>query len=119
MRLERKRDAELAKRKGLAVKTIIALFWFGLCFAAAYYLVNWLLESETITYGFFYSRFSIPRTVDEEFIRFGLMFVIVVLIQFFVLIGYAFASPTGRLRPGDPSLTSREPDPDADRYDYR
>lgn len=119
MRLERKRDLELDRRKGLAIKTIVALIWFGLCFAAAYFLVNWLLESETITYGFFYSRFQIPRSVSQEFILIGLMFAIVFLIQFFVVIGYAFASPIGRLRPGKPSVETREPDPNADHYDYR
>ncbi len=119
MRIERKRDAELAKRRGMALKTIIAVIWFGLCFVAAYYIVNWLFDSETLTLGFFYGRLHIPTSISEDFIRFGLMLVIVFLIQFFVLIGYAIASPTGRSRPGDPTLKSRDPDPNADRYDYR
>ena len=118
MRLERKRDAELAKRKGLAIKTIIALIWFGLCFTAAYFLVNWLFDSDILTIGAIYNRLRIPRTVSEEFIRFGLMVLIVFLMNFFILIGYAFASPLGRVRPGKPSLRSPEPDPNAERYDY-
>lgn len=119
MRLERKRQAELAQRKGLAVRTIIAVIWFGLCFVAAYFIVNWLFESETVTLGFFYGRLHIPTSVSEGFIRAGLMVVIVLLIQFFVLLGYAFASPVGRIRPGDATLRSSEPDPNADQYDYR
>lgn len=118
MRLERKHDAELAKRKGMAIKTIAALIWFGLCFTAAYFLVNWLFDSEILSIGLIYNRLHIPRTISEEFIRAGLMILIVFLIQFFLLVGYAFASPIGRTRPGDPSLESREPDPNADRYDY-
>lgn len=119
MHLERKREAELARRRGLAIKTIIALLWFGLCFAAAYYLVNWLFDSEVLSISFFYNRLAIPRSVDEAIIRAGLMVLIVFLVQFFVLIGYAFASPIGRLHPGTPSLRSSEPDPNADQYDYR
>lgn len=119
MRLERKRDAELAKRRGLTIRTIIAVIWFSLCFAAAYFIVIWLFDSETLTLGFFYNRIHIPLSIGELFIRIGLMVVIVFLVQFFVLIGYAFASPAGRVRPGDPSLQSREPDPNADRHDYR
>jgi hypothetical protein len=119
MRLERKKEAELAKRKGLAVRTILAVIWFGLCFVAAYFIVNWLFESETVTLSFFYYQLRIPTSVSEGFIRAGLMVFIVVLIQFFVLLGYAFASPIGRVRPGDATLRSQEPDPNADRYDYR
>jgi hypothetical protein len=118
MRLERKRDAELAKRKGLALKTIIAVIWFGLCFTAAYFFVNWLIDSDILTIGAIYNRLRIPRTVSEELIRAGLMFLTVFLMNFFVLIGYAFASPLGRVRPGNASLRSREIDPNADRYDY-
>lgn len=118
MRLERKRDAELARRKGLAIKTVIAVIWFGLCFVAAYFLVNWLVDSGILTINALYNRLHIPRSVGEEFIRAGLIVLIVFLIQFFILLGYAFASPLGRLRPGDPSLRSREVDPNADHYDY-
>ncbi len=119
MRLERKRDVELAGRKGMALKTIIALIWFGLCFVVAYYTVNWLFDTEILRPSIIYNRLLIPRTVSEDIIRIALMILIVILIQFFVLLGYAFASPLGRLRPGKPSLRSREPDPNADDYGNR
>ena len=119
MRLQRQRDAELAKRKGLAIRTVAAVIWFALCFIAAYFIVNWLFESETVTLGFFYYRLHLPTSISEGFIKAGLMIVIVVLIQFFVLLGYAFASPIGRIRPGDATLRSPEPDPNVDHYDYR
>ena len=119
MRLERQRDAELERRRGLALRTIIAVVWFGLCFIAAYYIVNWMFDSDTVSLGFFYHRLLIPTSVSEGVIKAGLMIIIVVLIQFFVLLGYAFASPIGRIRPGDASLRSPDPDPNVDRYDYR
>ena len=117
MRLERKRDAELARRRGLTIKTIIAVIWFGLCFIGAYYLVNWLADSGIVTINALYNRLHIPRTVSEEVVRAGLMILIVVLINFFVLLGFAFASPIGRLRPGKPTVSSRDSDPNADSYD--
>jgi hypothetical protein len=49
----------------------------------------------------------------------GLMVVFVVIINFFVLLGYAVASPVGRRHPGTPSMYSQEPDPDDRKYDYR
>lgn len=119
MRIERKRDAELAKRKGMTIKTIIALIWFGICFVAAYFLVNWLFDTDLITHNMFYNRLFIPRSVSKEAIDIGFMVLIVIVIQFFVVLGYAFASPTGRLRPGRATLHSRDPDPNADHFDYQ
>jgi hypothetical protein len=42
--------------------------------------------------------------------------VIVVFMNFFVLLGFGFSSRTGRIRPGTPSLKSRNPDPLDKRY---
>jgi hypothetical protein len=119
MRIEMKRDRELAKRKGNARRTIIGIAWIALCFAVAYFLSEWLFEQEILDINFFYSRLLIPRTVDEIFVQIGFMAVIVILMQFLILIGYAFSSPIGRMRPGRANPYSRDPDIDDHRYDYR
>lgn len=119
MRLDDKHEAEIAKRKGLTIKTILAISWLGLCFAAAYYITDWLFESGTVTYNFFYTRLFIPRSIPEEIIQIGLMVVIVVIVQFFVLVGYAFANPMARRRPGTPTSYSPNPEPESSQYDYR
>ncbi|GMQ79565.1 MAG: hypothetical protein BMS9Abin02_2167 [Anaerolineae bacterium] len=119
MRIEMKRDRELAKRKGNARRTIVGIGWLALCFTVAYFLSEWLFEQEILDINFFYSRLLIPRTVNEIFVQIGFMAVIVILMQFLILIGYAFSSPIGRMRPGRASPYSRDPDLDDHRYDYR
>ena len=111
MRIDIKHDAELAKRKGLPGRTIVATVWLIMGFVIAYFLTNWLFESELISPNFFYNQLFIPRTVDEGIIRVGLMATIVVAMQFFMLIGFAVASPTARARPGTPTPFAKDPDP--------
>ena len=119
MRLDAKHEAEIAKRKGLTIKTILAIIWLGLCFTAAYLITDWLFESGALTLNFFYTRLFIPRSIPEEIILIGFMIVIVVILQFFVLIGYAFANPMARRRPGTPTAYSPDPEPKSTQYDYR
>ena len=119
MRLDAQRERELAKRKGLAMRTILAVIWLAICFGLAYLLMQYLFDNELLTYKFFYNRLFIPRTVSETAILIGSMLVIVVVVNFFVLIGYGLISPSGRRRPGTPSLYSEDPDPDEQKYNYR
>ncbi len=119
MRLDAKREREVKKRQGFALRVIVAIIWLGLCIAAGYYFFNWLLESGTLTMGFFYGRLHIPPTVREGVIVAGSIFVFIIVVNFFVLIGYALASPGARRRPGTPSLYSSDPDPDDRKFDYR
>lgn len=119
MRLDDQRERELEKRKGLAGRTILGVIWFGLCFAAAYFLINYLFETEVFRYGWFYGQLFIPRTWPEWVIFAGLVLIVVLAINFFILVGYAFLSPAGKRRPGTPSMHSDDPDLDDHRYDYR
>ena len=119
MRLEAKREHELKKRRGLALRTIGAVIWLGICFAGAFFLMRWIFESELLNINFFYNQLRIPRSVSQEWIIIGFTILIVIGINFFVLVGYSLFSPTGRRRPGTPSLYSSDPDPDDHKYDYR
>lgn len=118
MRLDAQKDRELAKRKGFAVRTIGAVIWLGLCIAAAYYLWQWLFENSYLQMGFFYSQLRIPREVPEDVIMVVSIVAIIIFINFLVLLGYAFFSPTGRRRPGTSYHYSPDPDPDDRKYDY-
>lgn len=119
MRLDAKRDRELARRKGLAKRTIVAAVWLAICFGLAFLIMNYLFDNDLLSYNFFYSRLFIPREVSETAILIGSMIVIVIVINFFVLLGFGLASPAGRRRPGTPSMYSSEPDPDDQKYNYR
>lgn len=118
MHLDMMREEQARRRKGLAIRTIVAVTWLAFCFVIAYFLTGWLDEQGYLTTEFFYNQLFIPRTVDETIVRIGFMAVIVLIMQIFVLIGYAFSSPAGRLRTGTPSAEARDPDPTANKYDY-
>jgi hypothetical protein len=112
------RQLETAKRKGLTGRTVLAILWLGLCSVAAYYVMAWLFESGALRMGWLYSRLGIPLTVDPNIVRVILVFVLVMVMQFFVVVGYAWGSPLGRLRPANPSLRTTRPDLDDSMY-YR
>lgn len=119
MRLDAKRDRELEKRKGSAFRTIVAVVWLSLCFAFSYFLMKTLFDNGTITENLIRAQLRLPPWVPDWGIWLGAMIIIVVIINFMVLIGYAIVSPSGRRRPGKASLYSSDPDPDDRRYDYR
>ena len=119
MRLDAKRERELDRRKGLTSRTIIAFIWLGICIAAGYFLVNWLLETEKLRMRFYYNQLHIPYAVSEGWVIAGTVLVIVIIVNFFVLIGYSLFSPRAKRRPGTPSMFSSDPDPDDRKFDYR
>jgi hypothetical protein len=119
MRLDAKRERELAKRKGLAVRTILAFAWLAFCFVVAYFLVNYLFQEDVFTWRFFRTQLRIPYTVSDLAIQFGVMVVLVVAVNFVILVIYGLFSSTGRRRPGTPSMYSADPDPDEHKFDYR
>lgn len=116
MRLDRKKDSELAQRKGLTVRTIIQTFWLILSGIIAYVGLDWLFTSEQLTYDFFYNTLLVPRSVPEPVIMGALIIIVVIVMQFFLVMGYAIGSPQGRERTGKPSPYSSTYDPMQDDY---
>jgi amino acid transporter len=119
MRLDAKREQELEKRKGLTQRTILAIAWLLLCFVVAYFIASWLFDTGAISMNFIRTRLLIPPAVGEDAILAATIFLIVLVMQFFVLVGFAFASPMGRRRPGTPTPYSTDPEPKSSHYDYR
>ena len=118
MRLEKKKDAELAKRKGQARKTILQVIWLAISFVVAYLLATLVIFNGLITYTDVYRSLSISRNDIPEFaILGGVMLIIVFVMQFVFFIGYFLTSYEGRRRPGDPSLYSRNKDPLDNKWD--
>lgn len=113
MRLERKREEEIAKRQGMAGKTIIQFIWLLISFVVAYFVVKFVIDAGYISYNMIYSV-GIPRSIPPIVIMLVLMFVVVVAMQFFLFFGFMLANPEGRRRTGNPTLQSRSEDP----YDY-
>lgn len=117
MRLEKKKNQELAKRKGLTGRTIAMVIFFLLSFVVAYFLANYLFAEGYLTTALFYNDLFIPEVVPEAGLKFITMFAIVVAMQIIFVLGFMLASPDGRRRTGDPSLYSRNKDP-FDRPNY-
>jgi vacuolar-type H+-ATPase subunit I/STV1 len=114
MRLEQKKDEELARRKGSTGRTIIQFIWLIISFAIAYFAVDYAIDAGYISYNMFYNV-GIPREVPPIVIMLVLMLAIVVAMQLIMFIGYMIANPEGRRRTGNPSMKSGDQNP----YDYR
>jgi hypothetical protein len=111
MRLEKREQEQLEERKGLAIKTVIQLIWLVISFGIAYVLVNSLVEAGVFTYAELYATLTLPDSVPQWAIQGTLMLVLVILMQILLFMAFAFASPEGRRRTGEPSLHSRRKDP--------
>jgi uncharacterized membrane protein len=110
MRLEKKKDEEIAAREGMTGKTVIAFIWLAITAVAAYFLVKYIFDTNVLRYSTFYN-IGLPRQVPEWMIMAVLVLAVVAFMQTFLMFGFIFASPEGRRRTGDPSLHSRSKNP--------
>lgn len=118
MRLEKKREAELAERKGAGKRTMLMLGWLAISGVAAYFLASYMFSSGILTYRELYNQLSLsPNDVPPWAVLGGVIVVLVIVFQFFVMVGFFIASPEGRRRTGDPSLSSTSNDPFDNPFD--
>lgn len=110
MRLEKKRDEEIAARKGMTGKTIIGFIWLAISAVIAYILVNALIDAKYLNLNMFY-QLGVPRFVPSWVFSVAIIIFITLLMQFFLVFGFMLASPEGRRPTGDPSLHSRRKEP--------
>ena len=114
MRLEKKHEEELAQRKGMTGRTIVATIWLLISIGLGYFLITYLIDQGYLNLNIFY-QWGIPRAVPDWVFLIVLVLVVVTIMQFFLLFGFVVASPEGRRRTGDPSLYSRNKDPFGDQ----
>lgn len=111
MRLEKKRLSDLEKRKGLTGRTIIQTIWLMITAVAAYFLIETFIAQELFSYQQVRRWLFISPTVPDWAVQAGVILAFVIVMQFFFVFGFAFFSNIGRVRPGTPTLISRDPDP--------
>lgn len=116
MHVEKVRDAEEAKRKGQARRTIFQTIWLLLTGAVAYLLTGILFAQNAGLYGILYQQFSIPTWVPTAVLFWAIVLFIVALMQLVFILGFMLTSSEGRRRPGTPSLHSRNHDPFGDKF---
>lgn len=115
MRLDKKREEELARRKGSTRKTMIQMVWLLITAVAAYFLTTYLFAQGILTYDMLYNGLGLPRTVPEWALLAGTVLLIVIVMQIFLMFGFIFGSSEGRRKLGDPTLVSRYKDPFDDK----
>lgn len=114
MKLEKKKDAEIARRQGMTKQTIIQIVWFTISAIISYFLLTFLLNSDEISfsYGMIYGALGISRnTIPEGAILAILILIMVFFFQIFLWLGFMFASEEGRRQTGRASLHSQNYDP--------
>ncbi len=117
MRLEKRQQAELAKRKGLAGKTIIQFIWLSISFVVAYFVASYLFGSKILNLAGFYSIFGVNRNQVPSWVFIGLVMLgIVIVMQVILYMGFVFGSEEGRRPTGRPSIHSRVKDPNDNEW---
>ncbi|VAW38676.1 hypothetical protein MNBD_CHLOROFLEXI01-145 [hydrothermal vent metagenome] len=116
MRLEKKQDEAIAKRKGNTGRTIAQIIWLLTTGTMAYFFTNYLFSEGIISTNTFYNQLLIPRSIPVLGLKLMMVFVLVIIMQIIFSIGYILASPEGRRRTGDASMHSRNKDPFDDRF---
>ena len=115
MKLQKKRDAELAAREGSAKTTIIYGIWFIISIALGYGLFYYLDSSGTLTMRALRGDLSLPNSIPEWVIMAVGVFLFVVVAQIALGFGFLIASPDGRRKAGKGDLRSRHKELD-ERY---
>lgn len=110
MWIDRKRELETEKRKGLSLRTGVVVGVLVIGFVGAYLLTGWLFSSGTLSMDLFYADLGLPRTVSENTVHIVLVILIVLSLQFLAVLGFAMGNPEARKRSGRASAVAQSPD---------
>ena len=116
MLIEKQREAEEARRKGQAVRTIIQTIWLGITFVAAYFFVGELVNRGIISATAFGASWEPLGRVPTWAYEWVFIFLIVVGMQFIFILGFMISSHRGRQRSGQATAYSNNPDPLDNQY---
>jgi hypothetical protein len=118
MRIDQRRNQELARRKGFARRTVVQSIWLLISAVATYFFVRYLMANDYLSYDVFYNRLLIPQWVPEWGILLALVLAGVILLQFFFFLAFALVRPEGRAQTGRATAFSRNRDPLDDERRY-
>lgn len=106
MKLEKKKERELAERQGSAKTTIIFGSWLIISAVIGYFLFNYLDTSDTFTMRTLRGELKLPSSVPEWAVMIGAILVFVMVCQIALALGFFLASPDGRRKSGKGDLRS-------------
>ncbi|MEM9777442.1 MAG: hypothetical protein AAF902_22885 [Chloroflexota bacterium] len=108
--LVHRNDIEEFGRRKWSGTIISGICLFIILGTTSWYAANWLLfESDLLSTEMLY-RGGFSRDLSETSLLLIVTATVFVLSNFFVLIGYFFALPSGRRRSNEPSTYSRRPE---------
>ncbi len=110
MKIQQKKERELAQREGSAKTTLIQGTWLLISFIIAYFLFSYLDSSGTLTVRAIRSALFIPGSIPDWGILAGAMLIFVIISQIALALGFFLASPSGRRKAGHGDLYSRHND---------
>ena len=111
MRIEKQKEQELARRRGLAGRTVLQLVWFIASGIAGWLIFRFLFAQDLLSYEFFYGELGIPDAIPQWAIYGALILIAMIAMHFLLVLGFTAMSPQGRARTGQPTAHSRNPDP--------
>lgn len=111
MRLDVIREHEIARRKGLAKRTAFAVLWLVVGLILGYLLATLLVHTGTLKADVLFSQLSWSTEIGETVLKIGFTLIVVLILQFFVVIGFALTSPEARKKSGMPTAVAQDPDP--------
>ncbi|HSH02470.1 MAG TPA: hypothetical protein VLL52_08125 [Anaerolineae bacterium] len=119
MRLEKQRQAELARRQGSTKRTILQIIWFAIAFAIAYFAANIIFDAGYIDKRVITRSLTfISNRVYRDYFATGIVvFAIFLVIQFFIQFGFLLGNPDGRRKTGHASARAQTEDPLENRFD--
>lgn len=116
MNLDKLRDAELDRRRGLACRTLMQVGWLAISAVLAVFVAWVLFTAELLRYELFYQELGLPAAVPAWVVFTAVVILLVLVMQFLLLLGFFIATPGAWRRTGRPSAAARNPDPLDDDY---
>ena len=115
MKIEKKRERELAERQGSTKTTLIYGTWLLVSLVAGYFFFSYLDSSGIFTMRALRGELRLPASVPEWAVMIGAVLVFAIAAQIALSFGFLLASPAGRRKAGKGDLSSRHRDLD-DRH---
>ncbi|MEM7800843.1 MAG: hypothetical protein AAF633_16750 [Chloroflexota bacterium] len=107
--LDRKRDAERARRKGIGGRFVFQLIWFVITIALSFWLARLVFSNGILSYTQAYGG-GIPNNWPTVVIDILLAVVIFLIFQIIFTFGFILGNPAGRRQTSKPSLTTFNPE---------
>ena len=116
MKLERKREEELAQRQGNTGRTVIMVIWLGIAGFASYYIANIIFTGGTLTYDqardamvFPIIGLTAPRVnaIPDLLIQGSCILLILIFMQTILFVGFALGNPAARRKSGQANAYSK------------